>query len=151
MFQEEKQLISEILRLLDDKYASDFKYWWRILAALKLYSNTKEMFEIFIEFSERCSEKFNYESCQWSWKNTNVNGITIQKLYNYLLETIEIYKSDGCNNEKIEEITKKLSKFHILTKKDVSIRLNQKFWDSKKKSKFMSKINRKNNNNYSSK
>ena len=32
-----------------------------------------------------------------------------------------------------------------------SIRLNQKFWDSKKKSKFMSKINRKNNNNYSSK
>ena len=120
MCQEEKQLISEILRLLDDKYACEFKYWWRILAALKLYSNTKEMFEIFKEFSERCSEKFNYESCQWSWKNTNVNGITIRKLYNYLLETIEIYKSDGCNNEKIEEITKKLSKFHILTKKDVS-------------------------------
>ena len=118
MCEEEKQLIIEILELLDDKYVIEFKYWWRILAALKLYSNTSEMFEIFIQFLERCVEKFNYGSCEWSWKNTNVNGITIQKLYDYLLDTIEICKLDK-DNTRIDKITKILNKFHLLTKKEV--------------------------------
>ena len=85
---------------------------------------------------------------------------------NKLIDTIEQLKQEKSSAEKkaddefkirtrTQEESKKIvdesrKEANKITAKQ-TIRLNQKFWDSKKKSKFMSKINRKNNNNYSSK
>ena len=63
MNEKQKEIIIKMLDLLDIEYCEEYGKWFRICSALKLYSNTEDMFNIFNDFSKRSEEKYNYDSC----------------------------------------------------------------------------------------
>ena len=97
-------LMRQILFLLDDEYVDDYDYWLRICFALKSYSNTEGMFNLFLDFSQR-STKFDPYACKIKWNSCSASMVTFATIVKYFNETIQKYET-----EEKKEMMRKLNK-----------------------------------------
>ena len=118
MNEKQKEIIKKILDLLNIEYCEEYEKWFRICSALKLYSNTKDMFKIFNDFSKRSEEKYNYDSCVTTWNKCRADRVTIKTIFLYLEKSEDVYLKKE-EMEKIGEIKEIKKHLKLLTKEAI--------------------------------
>jgi hypothetical protein len=115
MNEKQKEIIKKILDLLDIEYCEEYGKWFRICSALKLYSNTEDMFNIFNEFSKRSEKNYDYDSCEVTWKKCRADKVTIKTIILYLEKSEDKYFKEG-EIEKMGNIQELKKDLNLLTK-----------------------------------
>jgi P4 family phage/plasmid primase-like protien len=79
--EEEIRKAKFLVSLLADERAENYHDWMRV--GWSLFNTDPSLIEVWIEFSKKCPEKFNEQTCRKKWKETqqrNRKGLTIRSI-----------------------------------------------------------------------
>jgi hypothetical protein len=97
-----KNEISDLLKIIDPKFASNRDDWFKIMVAVK---NCLQDYNCFDEFSKKSMDKYDPINNKLTWDSVDINQ------YNYNIGTIRHYAKLS-DTEKFNEINKNLPRPH---------------------------------------
>ena len=84
-FEKQMKDLKAMSRMLDVKRANDFNLWFEIGTIIYNVSRgSREGLDVWLEFSKRCEEKFDEQSCYYYWNRYYIGNVSIGTLIYYV-------------------------------------------------------------------
>ena len=93
------ELSAKLIHILKIDRATEFSDWFKVGCALyNVSEGTQDGYELFLEFSQRCSEKYDEDSCFEKWEKMEIRdeGLNIGSLRKWAKEDNPESYNDVC-------------------------------------------------------